>query len=272
MGLNSSGVTTNNKFLIPFTDEWERFFFCHFNREKEETCNFWRRFPETFDFEGKNILDFGSGSGYLSICLAECGAKKVIGLEIEENYTVFSTYNLENNFSQYRDCVTYQNTGLDGLEDESFEIIISKDVLEHVADLSGTLVNLVKKLKPGGSLILGFGPLWFSPFGDHGVSKKVLGFTLPWLHLMLSEKTLLKGINKERSHLGQSPVLSIKDYGMNQMSFREIKEILFSLELKLEYFNINTTQSKARYLNFIPVPKILMNFWARTIYCKFIKL
>lgn len=259
-------------FLIPFTDEWKAFFLGHFQREMAEIERFWMRFPEEFDVENCDVLDFGSGSGCLPICLAKKRAKTVLGLEINANYTKFSRFNLQERFGEYSSIVRYESHELTSLEDQQFDMIFSKDVLEHVSDLPNIMKELVKKLKPGGKLVLGFGPLWHSPFGDHGVSKKVFGFGFPWLHLMMSEKLILKHINLERAQQNQKRVESICDFGMNQLEFRDYKQILFSLGLKVEYFYTNRTNNKiAKIIGLLPIPRFLERYFVRTIQCKLVR-
>lgn len=43
-----------------------------------------KRFPSPIDFNGMDVLDIGCGYGSLSICAAEAGAKKVVGVDPEQ--------------------------------------------------------------------------------------------------------------------------------------------------------------------------------------------
>jgi SAM-dependent methyltransferase len=65
-----------------------------------------------------------------------------------------------------------------------FDLIFTKDVLEHIHDQE-RFMNIVKKfLKPGGKFFLGFPP-WYNPFGGHQqvCSNKLLS-VLPYFHLL----------------------------------------------------------------------------------------
>ena len=65
-----------------------------------------------------------------------------------------------------------------------FDIIVMRDVLEHIHDHEKFLKYVKKFLKPGGYFFLGFPP-WQNPFGGHQQMcySKVLS-KLPWFHLL----------------------------------------------------------------------------------------
>ena len=130
-------------------------------REVQEIRGFWGRLPKNFNFNGKKVLDFGSGLGTMAFELAERGAETVHGIEIEHNYQVYSKRALERQNSNVKQKTEFFSCDLSDLENESYDIIISKDVFEHVIGLDQVFPELVQKLKPGGQLILGFGPLWY---------------------------------------------------------------------------------------------------------------
>ena len=51
------------------------------------------------NFENKTVLDFGCGYGTLSVEIAESGAKKVLGIDLEEKNIEFAEENLKKKFS-----------------------------------------------------------------------------------------------------------------------------------------------------------------------------
>ena len=181
------------------------------SREFNEIPVFWNRLGFINLIKNKKVLDFGSGLGSMTIDLMEKGAAEVHGIEIEDNYKQFAERNLELKYSEYKDRIKYFSDALDHLEDDSYDVIVSKDVFEHVIGLDEIYPVLVKKLKPGGHLLLGFGPLWYSAFGDHGISQRITGYKLPWLHLFLSDKKIFSYLNKEKSE--NNKILSFSDAG-----------------------------------------------------------
>lgn len=269
-------MSSNNKeysrnTLEPYSEEWAIFYLRHCRRESEEIDIFWSRFPEVFDFTDKEILDFGSGVGTMGIYLTKMNPKHITGIEIEPEFAQFSKYNLEKNHSNLKDKISYLCKNIDELEDNFFDVIISKDVLEHVIDLETVINKLANKLKPNGQMILGWGPLWYSPFGDHGLSKKLIGFKMPWAHLVIPKSKLLAPTNKERLKLGKKPLNNIREYGLNMIPFESYKNLIYKLGFHVDYFNTNTT-NKFRTINKMPVPNFLKNYWVRTIYCKLTKI
>ncbi len=65
-----------------------------------------------------------------------------------------------------------------------FDIIILKDVIEHVPDQAKFIPHLAKFLKPGGQIFFGFPP-WYMPFGGHQqICKGKLASKLPYYHIL----------------------------------------------------------------------------------------
>ncbi|MBX2904796.1 MAG: class I SAM-dependent methyltransferase [Taibaiella sp.] len=75
-----------------------------------------------------------------------------------------------------------------------FDIIILKDVIEHVPEQEKFIPYLKNFLKPGGQIFFGFPP-WYMPFGGHQqVCRKKWAAVLPWYHIL--PRPLYKGILK----------------------------------------------------------------------------
>ena len=128
---------------------------------------------------GKTVIDFGCGSGNLSVKIAQKGAAKVIGIDIQER--------LLERAKQYAKqlgvadrCVFTSSIG------ELADIIISKDAFEHFSDPAEILQIMASLLKPGGCVLAAFGPTWFHPYGGHLFS------VFPWSHLIFTEKSQIR--------------------------------------------------------------------------------
>jgi SAM-dependent methyltransferase len=67
----------------------------------------------------------------------------------------------------------------------SSDVIISLDSFGHFSDPAGVLREMWTMLRPGGWVLVSFGPLWFHPLGGHLFS------VFPWSHLLFSEKALI---------------------------------------------------------------------------------
>jgi SAM-dependent methyltransferase len=67
-----------------------------------------------------------------------------------------------------------------------FDLIVLKDVIEHIPDQNRFISSLNTFLKPGGLVFFAYPP-WYMPFGGHQqiCSHKLLRI-LPWIHLLPS--------------------------------------------------------------------------------------
>lgn len=114
------------------------------------------RFAEPY-CRGKHVLDAGSGSGYGSAYLAEHGAASVLGIDISEKAVVFSKAHFQ------RDNLRYEVNDLGQLADaneDTFDVIFSSNVLEHIQDVDAFLGIAARLLKPDGVLIGAVPPIF----------------------------------------------------------------------------------------------------------------
>jgi SAM-dependent methyltransferase len=122
-------------------------------------------FPEQFDFKGKRVLDFGCGYGGRTVRYAELGAASVTGIEIltemvEEARAFAAAKGI---------AATFVEACGERLpfESDSFDVICSYDVFEHVEDLEQCLNECWRVLAPGGKLYGVFPPYHHPTGGSH---------------------------------------------------------------------------------------------------------
>jgi ubiquinone/menaquinone biosynthesis C-methylase UbiE len=98
---------------------------------------------------GKIVLDAACGEGYGSHLLAKY-AKKVIGIDIDEQSIIHAKqkYLNENLAFENASC-----TNLDFLEN-SFDVVVSFETLEHLAEQEQMLAEFARILKPDGILLI----------------------------------------------------------------------------------------------------------------------
>jgi 2-polyprenyl-3-methyl-5-hydroxy-6-metoxy-1,4-benzoquinol methylase len=102
--------------------------------------------------QGLTVLDAGSGSGYGSAYLAEKGAKRVVGIEVDHDAVRFS----KQVFGKIPN-LAYQQMNLEkirGFKQDEFDVIFSSNVLEHVPDVHAFFLEAVQILNSSGKLIL----------------------------------------------------------------------------------------------------------------------
>jgi 2-polyprenyl-6-hydroxyphenyl methylase/3-demethylubiquinone-9 3-methyltransferase len=111
---------------------------------------FLKDFPETEDKANVSVLDVGCGGGYLSEAVAELGYN-VSGIDPSES-SIFNA-KIHANKSEleidYRVCSAFEICYLDN----TFDVVIASDVLEHVGDVAKALAEIHRVLKPGGKLV-----------------------------------------------------------------------------------------------------------------------
>jgi len=108
-------------------------------------------------------LDLGCADGYYSVGLAERGATSVVGAEVNADLVQRA------NELPHPESVRFVLAG-DGklpFEDASFDGVLLNEVLEHVADERAVFSEIVRVLRPRGTLAL-FSPNRFFPFEGHG--------------------------------------------------------------------------------------------------------
>jgi SAM-dependent methyltransferase len=108
---------------------------------------------------GKNVLDAGSGSGYGANYLAENGAAFVQGVDISEKAVIFSQKYFRHPNLQFQAIDLSKTKDFDN---QSFDIIFSSNVLEHVQDVHEFLISALYILKPDGVMIVAVPPIFNS--------------------------------------------------------------------------------------------------------------
>lgn len=122
---------------------------------------------------------------------------------------------------------------------EKFDLVLLKDVIEHIPDQAKFMLRLREFLKPTGKVFFGFPP-WQMPFGGHQqICKNKWGGRVPFYHLL--PKPLYNGVLQAMGE--PEPVvkelLEIKDTGISIERFESIaKKANFTL-LKRKLFFIN---------------------------------
>jgi len=114
-------------------------------------CKFYR-FATQF-VQGKRVADVGCGSGYGCEILMQGGAAQVCGSDISARAIEFAKFR----FSEYADFSIQPITDLKGYPDDSFDVSVSNEVLEHTKEyaMHDEAVRELKRItRPGGLLIV----------------------------------------------------------------------------------------------------------------------
>ena len=230
-------------------------------QQKNSGQKFWERLSGKPDFRGSCVLEVGCGCGSLSIDIALSGAKKVIGLDINPDDIAFAREYLRTNHPNLTANIEYVCLDLkDYVAFESFDYVISKDSFEHMLGLESILSEIKTRLKKKGKIYVGFGPLYLSCFGDHGKTKTII----PWGHLIIPEKIILKRLNKKET----DKITSIKELGLNKLTLQDYSKLFKNSGLSVTYFKTNCGNNLI-YKLFSLLSKIgwLKEHFTQNIYC-----
>ena len=180
--------------------EWER-------QELERVAD---GFGDFWNLTGKDVLDLGCGLGGKTVAYSQWGACRVTGLDLRSHSLQAAA--AENRWrntdpATVRFCLT--DAARMSFADESFDVIVSINVLEHVDDLYFTLRECQRVLRPNGVMLFHFPP-FYSPWGAH--LEGWINF--PWPHLFFSDRTLIQAAHRieteHRRNAGYIPTAQVK--------------------------------------------------------------
>jgi SAM-dependent methyltransferase len=131
-----------------------------------------------------------------------------------------------------------------------FDFVLSLDAMEHYSDPAFILKEMHLALRPGGRLLLSFGPPWYSPYGAH------LRFMspVPWIHLFFSENALMEERRRFRSDGAKK--FSEVEGGMNQMTVGRFERMLGSSGFSIERKKMKCVY-RMNFLGWIPLVREL---------------
>lgn len=107
----------------------------------------WHQLKGLFpDLEGKHVLDLGCGYGWHCKYAVECGASKVLGIDLSEKM-IDEAIKINGDSK-----ITYEVSGLDDFPypENEFDCVVSNLVLHYIENLDDVYTNVYKTLKSDG--------------------------------------------------------------------------------------------------------------------------
>jgi 2-polyprenyl-6-hydroxyphenyl methylase/3-demethylubiquinone-9 3-methyltransferase len=105
------------------------------------------------DFRGKRVLDFGAGGGYMSLYCAQRGAS--VTLVEHDHVQLAKAKDLLGTLAPQTQCAFYlDETVPSDLAGQVFDLIIAKDILEHVSADVDLLRGFAERQVVGGRLLV----------------------------------------------------------------------------------------------------------------------
>lgn len=211
-----------------------------------------------FDPSGKSVLDVGCGYGGVLAGLAESfPLKSALGIDLDALMIRQGSEKCPEGVRlQVRDFFGMHPVDPEAFDPGShgpdlvrraasasggYDLILMRDVLEHIPDAEGALRKAASLLSPRGVIFASFAP-FYSPFGGHQHNGSGLFSNVPWLQLLpepLFRAALrLKG-NSYKS--GQSLSEDMESVLRTRLTIGRFRRMIPGAGLRLGYF--------ARYLS-----------------------
>ena len=152
------------------------------------------QFTQLFDrrsIEGKDVLDFGCGSGALTLIMARLGANSVCGIDLDAKAIARANKTAEAGGAVSARFHLTDKTDRIELADDRFDVILCFDVLEHVMDYESIIAEWRRVLRPNGKVLIWWSP-YFNPYGHHVHSYA----PIPWMHVLVSDEVIHKVCSK----------------------------------------------------------------------------
>lgn len=161
--------------------------------------------------DGKTVLDFGCGWGGESAWLAK-QADHVVGCDVNEQ-----ALEQANAFKQKQGMdnlrfIKCAETNIP-LDAQSVDAVFSTNVFEHVMQPALMLKEIHRVLKPGGSFVSTFGPLFYSPLGYH----LSWASQVPYAHLVFGLNAVIEVRNRRRDPIHPE---TWEQTGLNRITFK----------------------------------------------------
>jgi len=183
------------------------------------------------------ILEIGCAEAGVLMAFVERGMD-CVGIELSEGRAKLARQFLSESVSSGQTEILSSN--IYDIDPEAsgfkFDLIILKDVIEHIFDQERFMHHLRKFLNPGGRVFFGFPP-WQMPFGGHQqIADSKLLNKLPYFHLlpMPIYKSILKLANESPSQYNE--LLEIKETGISIERFeKHVKETGYQINKKTHF-------------------------------------
>ncbi len=185
-----------------------------------------------------NVLEIGCGEGGNLVPFIKRNCK-VTGIDLSEKKIDNAKIFLKEFMDDDKDIELFLEDIYEHDFSEEYDIIIMRDVIEHIPEQSKLMKFIKSILKDDGLVFIAFPP-WHNPFGGHQqiCNNKILSH-LPYYHILPVPlyKALLKA-GKEPSDKIES-LLEIKETGISINRFLSILKSEDYRIKKLDYYFIN---------------------------------
>ena len=198
----------------------------------------------------RSSSDFGCGAGVEAMEIASHGARRVIGIDIQERFLKLGR-ELACRAGVSDRCTFAMRP------DEKADVIVSLDSFEHLDDPAAVLDVMHALIKPDGCVWVAFGPTWYHPLGGHLFS------VFPWAHLMFTENALIRWRSDFKSD-GATRFAEVAG-GLNRMTIGRFERIVAASAFQLAEFEARPIRQLRPLAN-----RVTREFTTATVRCKLV--
>lgn len=201
---------------------------------------------------GLDVLEIGCGHGGGTCFMASCGARFVIGLDINKanlSAAALLRSEVERQLNSLRLPIGFVEMDANhlGVRGDSFDVVIADNAFEHFPEPMVVMKEAHRVLRAGGRLIA---PSFSSIYSKYGLHLKH-GLKLPWANLVFSEKTIVLALRRRAEDdpslrdvypgLASDP-LRVRDVrkhrDLNDLTHREFLRMAHDVGFRVESFEV----------------------------------
>ncbi len=192
---------------------------------------------------GKRVLDLGCGRGnYSAIIARHAKNTEVLGVDLHDQFKMFENYDTGNETSVTEFALANEIE----LMNQSFDVVLSWNSFEHFENPQEMLNEMKRWCKPGGYLLIKFGPTWMGPYGRH--MTNVFRKDRPWFHLFLGEQSIMRVYSVVKGFPELLNKWSEFPDGLNKMTVKKARNLFTDTEgIEIEKFEIRYYSRFKRY-------------------------
>ena len=191
------------------------------------------------DWARSRVLDFGCGGGGMTCHLAT-RFREAWGIDLDADKLAFAGREAARIGLPNVHFVHYAGGRLP-FEDATFDYVYTVDVMEHLPDPAFYVGEFERVLRPGGHLLLSFGPPWRHPHGKH-MWTKLPGW---WTHLLFPRSVVMRV-------RGFDPRTTWEELGLHRLTVAKFEAILQASRLREQYYRVRINRLVAP-LGAVPV-------------------
>ncbi len=225
--------------MFEFHTDKSTYFNYQYGTSKEYIIPF---LEESYDLKPEHkVLEIGCAEAGVLKAFIERG-HDCVGIELSASRVQLAEQFLEEEVSSKKVRFITKNIYDIDIEKDighTFDLVILKDVIEHIPNQELFIRKLKDFLSPNGKVFFGFPP-WQMPFGGHQqkCTKKILSL-LPYYHLlpMRLYKAILKAFGEPQAII--DGLVEIKETGISIERFERILKKEKYAQLRRQFFLIN---------------------------------